>query len=66
MILFAGIVLILAAGPAIMTLVNLMALRLPEPAPDGMRVAILIPARDEEAGHRRLRRRRSGVDPASR
>ena len=50
MILFAGIVLILAAGPAIMTLVNLMALRLPEPAPDGMRVAILIPARDEEAG----------------
>ena len=50
MILAATILLALAAIPTIMTIVNVGALRVPEPAPTGTRVAILIPARDEEAG----------------
>ena len=50
MIVFAIILLMLAAVPTIMTFVNLAALRVPTAAPAGTRVAILIPARDEEAG----------------
>ena len=50
MILLAVLLLVLAALPTIMTLVNLAALHTPAPAPPGARVAILIPARDEEAG----------------
>lgn len=50
MIILAAILLALAALPTVMTMVNLAALRVPAPAPAGTRVAILIPARDEEAG----------------
>ena len=50
MIVLALIVLALAAIPTVMTFVNVVALKVPEPAPLGTRVAILIPARDEEAG----------------
>ncbi len=50
MISLALILLVLAALPTIMTFVNLAALRAPAPAATGTRVAILIPARDEEAG----------------
>ncbi len=50
MILLALLLLVLAALPTVMTFVNLAALRPPAPAPVGARVAILIPARDEEAG----------------
>lgn len=50
MIVLAVIFLALAALPTVMTFVNLAALRVPAPAPVGTRVAILIPARDEEAG----------------
>ena len=46
----AIIVLALAALPAAMTIVNLSALRTPAAATPGRRVAILIPARDEETG----------------
>ena len=50
MIILAVVCLVLAAIPTIMTLVNVAALRVPAVAPLGTRVAILIPARDEEAG----------------
>lgn len=50
MIILAAILLVLAAVPTIMTIVNVAVLRVPAPAPAGTRVAILIPARDEEAG----------------
>ena len=50
MIALAFVLLALAALPTIMTFVNLAALHVPAPAPAGTRVAILIPARDEEAG----------------
>ena len=50
MIILASILLVLAALPTIMTFVNLASLRTPAPAPAGTRVAILVPARDEEAG----------------
>lgn len=50
MTILAVVLLILAAVPTIMTLVNVAALRVPSPARPGTRVAILIPARDEEAG----------------
>ncbi len=49
MITLALILLVLAALPTAMTFINLAALRVPAPAPAGTRVAILIPARDEEA-----------------
>ena len=49
MMIPALIALALAALPTVMTFVNLAALREPPPAPVGTRVAILIPARDEEA-----------------
>ena len=50
MITLAVILLVLAALPTVMTIVNLAALRVPTPGPAGARVAILIPARNEEAG----------------
>ena len=50
MIVLAFVLLVLAAVPTIMTMVNVAALRVPDTAPTGTRVAILIPARDEEAG----------------
>ncbi len=50
MIILALVLLAMAALPTIMTFVNLAALGVPTPAAAGTRVAILIPARDEEAG----------------
>ena len=50
MITLAAMLLVLAALPTIMTIVNAAALRVPEKAPEGTRIAILIPARDEAAG----------------
>ena len=50
MILLAVILLLLAALPTVMSLVNVGVLHTPAPAPPGARVAILIPARDEAAG----------------
>lgn len=44
------VALLLAALPTVMTIVNLVVLRAPAPARDAVRVAVLIPARDEEAG----------------
>ncbi len=50
MLTLAAILVVLAAVPTVMTIVNVRALSVPAPAPVGARVAILIPARDEEAG----------------
>ncbi len=50
MIALAVLLLVLAALPTVMTMVNLGVLHTPAPAAEGARVAILIPARDEEAG----------------
>ena len=50
MIWLASILLGLAAIPTLMTIVNLSVLHRPQAAPPGTRVAVLIPARDEEAG----------------
>ncbi len=43
-------VLVLALAPLAMTVANLFVLRVPPPAPPGTPVAVLIPARNEEAG----------------
>ncbi|WP_174301142.1 glycosyltransferase family 2 protein, partial [Caulobacter sp. S45] len=50
MLILAGVLLAMAGLPTAMTVLNLLALRKPAPAPAGTRVAVLIPARDEAAG----------------